>query len=215
MKLSQSFNQNQFLPQNSSPPQQSSLPTSRPNLQDESTAQQQGVTKKEVSVPQAENSSASSLQASSAFYLYIFYAVILGVFIFFLKRLFDLWRRSKKHQLPAEDDGTLCLKCGGSGKIIEEYEESISCVHCKGSGQDPCHHCSGTGKMSLPNPPSSKEELESWPPCDFCRGSGKAWKSKAMPAGIGCCMCHGKKKEIIKKTRTITCPICKGSGRKK
>jgi len=111
-----------------------------------------------------------------------------------------------------------CLNCDGKGTVEEEYEATVKCEHCKGSGLDPCHNCGGTGKMTMPNAPQSPEELEALPPCDFCGGTGKKRvgaghdmheANEANAAGQGCCMCHGKKEESYKAKRQVPCPVCK------
>lgn len=116
-----------------------------------------------------------------------------------------------------------CAECDGTGTVTREVETTIKCEHCKGDGVDPCHHCGGTGKMSLPNPPQSKEELEGWPPCDFCGGSGKkslgagrdfGKANKALKGPIACCFCHGKKEITVKLKREVACTACRGSGKK-
>jgi hypothetical protein len=116
-----------------------------------------------------------------------------------------------------------CETCDGTGKIEQEYETTVKCPHCKGDGIDPCHDCGGTGKMSMPNAPQSKEELEALPPCDFCGGSGKKrvgaghdWgeANEAMKGGFACCMCHGKKEQDVTLKREATCPDCDGKGKK-
>ena len=139
---------------------------------------------------------------------YILYAAaIILITLFFA--WWHWWRKffkpKKKPELPAEAEKIVCPTCGGSGKITKKRKITAPCGHCKKTGIDICHHCSGTGRDGL-GYGVPLEDIENYPKCLYCRGKGVP----KMP--IRCCMCKGKREEEFEESYEVPCPTCKGSG---
>jgi len=220
MEPNQIFNQNQFPSQNAIPLQQELPPASQLTPRAEPPVQQQEIIKEqapvqapsvdveEVAVPQNQNFAVPDLVAGQPLYSYILYAVALVLLVFFWKRLLEWLKRSKRPELPAEDDGTLCPTCGGKGTITKKRTITAPCKHCKQTGIDICHHCGGTGRNGL-GYGVPLEDIENYPKCDYCGGKG------FPKLVLRCCMCKGARKETYEESYEVTCPDYKGSGRKK
>ncbi len=137
-------------------------------------------------------------------------ALLVPVLGFFWLGWREWLKRKTRPELPAEDDGTLCKICGGSGEVTKKRKISAPCKHCKETGMDICHHCGGTGRYGVGlTVPQTEDEVASLMKCDYCNGSG--FKEPAVP----CCMCKGKRKEEAEESYKEECPICGGSGRTK
>lgn len=140
-----------------------------------------------------------------------FLAAAVVVTIIFL--YFIWWRKWSKYRKkrvllpepPAEAEKIVCPTCGGSGKIIKKRRVSVPCGHCKKSGLDICHHCSGTGRDGL-GYGVPLEDIENYPKCLHCQGKG----SPEIPTV--CCMCKGKRTEEYDEPFEEMCATCKGSG---
>ena len=137
---------------------------------------------------------------------YILYAILAGIFVSFFWFEWHKWfKRKKKTELPAEAEKIVCETCGGSGKITKKRKVSVPCGHCKKTGNDICHYCSGTGRdvrgIGVP-----LEDIENYPKCLYCGGNG------FPEVRARCCMCRGKGKEEYEESYEETCPTCKGSG---
>ncbi len=145
----------------------------------------------------------SSTKSPASYFLYAIIAVLafLGIEEWLRK-----WRKPKKKpELPAEAEKIVCETCGGSGKIKKKRKVTIPCGHCKESGVDICHHCSGTGRDGL-GYGVPLEDIENYPKCLYCSGKG------TPELVVGCCMCKGKRKEEFDESYEVPCPTCNGSG---
>lgn len=165
-----------------------------------------------ISQNQETNTISTNQRTSEAnvnYYNYILYFFAIILLTFFIKKLLEIWKKSKKPSLPAEDDGTVCGTCGGSGKVKEKVTKYAPCGHCKQTGIDICHHCGGSGRYGVGlTVPQTEEEVQNLMKCDYCGGSG-------FPnPPFACCMCKGKRKESYEETVEVSCPNCKGTGRK-
>ncbi|OHA52353.1 MAG: hypothetical protein A3A30_04020 [Candidatus Terrybacteria bacterium RIFCSPLOWO2_01_FULL_48_14] len=122
------------------------------------------------------------------------------------------WMKRRKMTGPkAESDGSeekICPTCGGSGKIKEKVRKSAPCDHCKKTGRDICHYCSGTGRYGVGLVvPETEDDIQNFMKCDYCEGSG--FKNPPLP----CCFCKGERKIWYDEWYEKTCPKCKGTGR--
>ncbi|OGH68607.1 MAG: hypothetical protein A3J66_01130 [Candidatus Magasanikbacteria bacterium RIFCSPHIGHO2_02_FULL_47_14] len=141
---------------------------------------------------------------SSLFYL--LYGVPIVLAFLGLEEWLRKWRKKKKKpELPAEAEKIVCPTCGGSGKITKKRRKTVPCGHCKATGIDICHHCSGTGRDGL-GYGVPLEDIENYPKCLYCSGKG------VPELFIACCMCKGKRKEEFDEPYEVPCPTCKGSG---
>ena len=140
------------------------------------------------------------------FYLAVIAAIISAFFGF------EWWRRllkkDKKRELPAEDDGTVCKTCSGSGKVEQKRKKTVDCGSCKKTGRELCKYCNGTGRYGVGlTVPETEENLESYMKCDYCGGTG------FMETPLPCSVCKGNKKIEIEESYQAACPACKGIGR--
>ena len=195
------MNQNQNQPpfNTETPPEEINI-TPPPQTQPQVTSSETPPTPQVIDLKPAIQS-ASSFQAS-----YILYAVLAGILITFFWFGWREWlKRKKKTDLPAEAEKIVCETCGGSGKITKKRKISVPCLHCKKTGNDMCHYCSGTGRdgrgIGVP-----LEDIENYPKCLYCSGNG------FPEVRTRCCMCGGKGKEEYEESYEETCPTCKGKG---
>lgn len=173
----------------------------------------------------ADQKSARQFNLSSPF-SYLVYAAVIAIIFFWFKWWRKWGKRKKETELlsekeikppteaekseektkpPAEAEKIVCPTCGGSGKITKKRTVSAPCLHCKETGNDICHYCSGTGRdgrgIGVP-----LEDIENYPKCLYCGGNG------FPEVRSRCCMCRGKRKEEYEESYEVTCPTCKGSG---
>lgn len=156
------------------------------------------------------------LESKSNSYL-IYIVIVAGLAVgFFWKRLIELLKgkggtkaeaEKEKNDLPAEAEKIPCKTCGGTGKIKKYQTKSVPCGHCKQTGIDICHHCSGTGKSGGGGFGVPLDDIENYPnDCPFCGGKG------TPEIMLPCCMCKGRRKETYEEPYEVPCPTCKGSG---
>ncbi|MEK7514681.1 MAG: hypothetical protein AAB587_02565 [Patescibacteria group bacterium] len=186
-------------------PQQKTIPPQQkpPSLQTPPSVEPQAISPETSLLPQAFDTNAvGAFNFSSP----TSYVLIGGGFVFFFWLGWREWlKRKKETELPAEAEKIVCSTCGGSGKITKKRKMSAPCRHCKETGIDICHHCSGTGRNGL-GIGVPLDDIENYPKCDYCFGKG----FPEIP--LRCCMCKGKRKEEYEESYEETCPTCKGSG---
>ena len=149
----------------------------------------------------------------SPFITYGGLAVVLGFFAWW-----EFFKRKKTKSLPAEKEPEkkvvkvekeeyTCPTCKGKRTITKHRTVTAPCGHCKQTGIDICHHCSGTGKSGGGGFGVPLDDIENYPnDCPFCGGKGTP--EVALP----CCMCKGKRKETYQEPYEAPCPTCKGTG---
>jgi len=219
MDPNQLYNQNPYPQQNNISQQTETPPVSQPTPQSSEPIQPQNITQQqtpdvtqnavaeEVPVLPDQNLMATNAGPNQYIYLYILAVAVLVTIVFFWKRIIEYLKKSKNSGLPAEDDGTLCPTCGGTGKVKKKQIKTAPCKHCKETGIDICHHCGGTGRNGL-GYGVPLEDIENYPKCDYCGGKG------FPDVPLACCMCKGKRKEIYEESYEAPCETCKGSGKK-
>lgn len=158
-------------------------------------------------VPLRKGNNSLSVQASDRSFYFAVIAMI--IFAFFG---FEWWRRllkkKSKPTLPAEDDGTVCKTCGGSGNVTHKRKKTVDCGSCKKTGRELCKYCNGTGRYGGGlTVPETEEDLQNYMKCDYCGGTGFA----EIP--VPCSICKGNKKIEIEESYEEKCSACKGSGR--
>ncbi len=142
-----------------------------------------------------------------SYLLYIIFPIIIIIALFW-KKLTELMKKKSEPGLPAEDDGTLCPVCGGAGRVTKKRKRTEPCGHCKGTGNDICHDCGGTGKYSTGfTIPQTQEEVDSLLECPHCEGKG------FPPVRNICEFCKGKGKIEFEESYEEAYSKCKGSGR--
>lgn len=196
--------------QNIKPPSKTTpTPTPAPAPTNELSSQPQiQKTLPEVSpLTQSTGQNTINTSGSPSYLIYIIFPVII-ILAAFWKKIIELFKDKNRSELPAEDDGTVCPACGGSGKITKKRKRSEPCGHCKSTGNDICHHCGGTGKYSTGfTVPQTQEEIDSLLECPYCEGKG-------FPQVRNVCeFCNGKGKIEFEESYEETCLKCKGSGR--
>lgn len=144
---------------------------------------------------------------SPSYFLYIIIPAII-ILAAFWKKLIELLKKKSEPRLPAEDDGTVCKACGGSGKITRIISKSMPCGRCKRTGNNPCHYCNGSGKYGVGlTVPQTQDEVDSLMDCPYCGGKG------FPKVRTNCEFCHGTGKIEFNEPYEETCSNCKGSGR--